>query len=125
MSETPMLNRALGEERVPIFFSEKTIPPDEHSLGGAEFEVDFKSKSKHETGGPIIDPEKVDRAVLPGIIRNHGQPVPGSWYLIDKEALKEMKRLMDNCHKEENFQDADYYDLLERLEKMVNKALEL
>lgn len=100
-----MLDRALGEERVPIFFSEKTIPADEHSLGGAEFEVEFRH--------------------VPRIIRNNGQPIAGSWFLIHKETLQELQILLAESQKEENHQTiGDYWERITALEKMVKKALE-
>lgn len=132
----PLLTRALGEDKVPIFFDVKEIKgameagdtdntlPENDTERLLELQSEKFDGNQQQSGGPMFDAEKVDRAVLPGIIRNNGQPLPGSWYLVDLETLKEIKRLIYNSHKQENFQDEDYFQLLKKLEVMVNKALE-
>lgn len=100
-----LLTRALGEDKVPIFFDVKEIKEHEEVIGGAEFEVEFRH--------------------VPRIIRNNGQPIAGSWFLIHKETLQELQLLLKETQLEENHQTIDdYWERIKALEKMVKKALE-
>jgi hypothetical protein len=127
----PLLTRALGEDKVPIFFDVKEIKAHEEIIGGAELEVEFKAETKPDTFNELrhetqkaFQSRNRHQIIMNSIIPYRGQMIPGSWFLVDKQTLKEIKSLIDQLYLPNSPYNEKDIELRRNLQEAITKALE-